>query len=106
MEAVLDWRCWNTNTFFFEVGGNGAVLAIQDAVALSKVLAKSDTTDMETMRAGLDEVQKEILKRGIESIKASRGISTEGLTGKRKLTAWGHELRFIDKVEPLPISLT
>ena len=61
---------------------------------------------METMQAQLDEVQKEILKRGLESIKISRGISTEGLGEKRKPRAWGYELSYIDQVEPLPIKLT
>ncbi|KAK3984089.1 FAD-dependent urate hydroxylase [Cladorrhinum sp. PSN332] len=88
------------------VRGDGAIHAIRDAVALSKVLAKSDTADMEATKAALDVVQKEIIAKGLESIKMGRAVMAGGLAPDRKLTAWGHELRMVDGVEPLPINLT
>ncbi|KAK4222669.1 FAD-dependent urate hydroxylase [Podospora fimiseda] len=89
------------------IRGEGAIYAMRDAVALSKVIAKSDIGDMEEMKAGLDKVQKEIIEKGLESIRAGRAIIADGLAGAadQKMMAWGHELRMVDRVEPLPIKL-
>ncbi|KAK4164788.1 FAD-dependent urate hydroxylase [Cladorrhinum sp. PSN259] len=88
------------------IQGNGAIHAIQDAVAVSKVLTKIDTADMTAARSALDELQKEVIRRGLESIRVGRAIAAGGLTQDRKLFAWGHELNVVDNIEELPVKLT
>ncbi|KAK4185213.1 FAD-dependent urate hydroxylase [Podospora australis] len=86
------------------IRGEGAIFAIRDAVQLSKVLAGADNNDFPALQASLDSFQKDVLAKGLESIRESRDAYA-GKFQRKQHMAWGHDLRPIDAVKPLPVKL-
>ncbi|KAK0610601.1 hypothetical protein B0T17DRAFT_621069 [Bombardia bombarda] len=85
--------------------GEGAIFAIKDAVQLGKVIASSDRTDLISLRTALDEYQKDILEKGYESILLGRDTLPKARTGAERPKAWGHEMRPLAELKPLPIKI-
>ncbi|KAK4675949.1 hypothetical protein QC764_507720 [Podospora pseudoanserina] len=81
--------------------GEGAVVAIRDAVQLSKVLRTIDTSDEASLKSTLQDFQQDVLTKGFEAIRGARE-AFEGVFQNRTPMAWGWEMAPIRKVPPLP----
>lgn len=86
------------------IRGEGAIFAIQDAVQLSKVLANSDKNEFPTLRQNLNRFQREVMAKGLKSIRESRDAYADRFQNK-KHEVWGHEVAPLDALKPLPIKL-
>lgn len=81
--------------------GEGGYHAMIDALRLSKILAEVDVKDINAVKAAVDEYNIEMLQRGGEAVRNSRGEASAQKTqdGKAKLTSAGQEARFLPEVE-------
>ncbi|KAK3314161.1 hypothetical protein B0H66DRAFT_372723 [Apodospora peruviana] len=90
--------------------GEGAIFAIKDAVALSKVLAEADKTDVAALKTKLNDFQQDIVAKGHEAIMQGRAFLAQA--GKpqpgakpKPPKAWGYETKMIFELKPLPITI-
>ncbi|KAK0714417.1 hypothetical protein B0T21DRAFT_387121 [Apiosordaria backusii] len=81
--------------------GEGAVVAIRDAVQLSKVLSTIDTTDPAAFKKTMQDFQKEVLTKGSEAVQAA-SEAFKGVFQNKTPMAWGWEMEPIQEVPPLP----
>ncbi|KAK4198297.1 hypothetical protein QBC40DRAFT_331621 [Triangularia verruculosa] len=81
--------------------GEGAVVAIRDAVHLSKILSTIDTTDQATFKKTMQDFQKEVLTKGFEAVRGALE-AFEGVFQNRTPMAWGWEMKPVGEVPPLP----
>ncbi|KXX79909.1 FAD-dependent urate hydroxylase [Madurella mycetomatis] len=86
--------------------GEGAILAIRDAVQLSAVLGDNRTLGIADLRARLNEFQQEVVSRGYAATQASRGAVVKARAGNEPPIAWGHRAKVLETLKPLPINLT
>ncbi|KAK4171811.1 hypothetical protein QBC36DRAFT_198492 [Triangularia setosa] len=80
--------------------GEGAVVAIRDAVQLSKVIGTIDTTDHASFKKTMHDFQNDVLTKGFEAIRGARE-AFEGVFQNTTPMAWGWEMEPIE-VPPLP----
>lgn len=81
--------------------GEGAVVAIRDAVQLSKVLGTINTSDEASLKSTLQDFQQDVFTKGFEAIRGARE-AFEGVFQNRTPMAWGWEMAPIRQVPPLP----
>lgn len=81
--------------------GEGGYHAMIDALRLSKILVEVDAKDINAVKAAIAEYNTEMLERGGEAVRSSRGEASAQKTqdGKAKLTSAGQEATFLPKVE-------
>lgn len=86
--------------------GEGAILAIRDAVQLSKVLGDNRTLGIADFGARLNTFQQEVASRGYAATQESRGAVAKARTGNEPPVAWGHRAKVLEALKPLPVKLT
>ncbi|KAK0671566.1 hypothetical protein QBC41DRAFT_54960 [Cercophora samala] len=81
--------------------GEGAVVAIRDAIQLSKVLGTINTADETSFKMTLQGFQQDVVMKGFEAIQGARE-AFEGVFQNKTPMAWGWEMVPIQEVSPLP----
>lgn len=83
------------------VRGEGGIMAIKDALALTDVLAEMDLNDKSAVTVALDEYQKAMTERGAEAVQASRDAVENNSSAKHRGVpkSWGYDHR---PFPPLP----
>jgi 2-polyprenyl-6-methoxyphenol hydroxylase-like FAD-dependent oxidoreductase len=77
--------------FFCLVRGEGGIHAIQDALSLSTLLDNAQDGDVGALKAALDGYQKEMIERGSDAVRRSRGAMADATAGKPTMV-WGHPM--------------
>ncbi|KAK1752859.1 FAD-dependent urate hydroxylase [Echria macrotheca] len=85
--------------------GEGAIFAIREGVRLGDILGQTDLSDMVSLRAKLDEFQRDIADKGHESVLAARMTMNNTRKGTAPM-AWGHRMSPLAELKPLPIKLS
>ncbi|KAK4199543.1 hypothetical protein QBC40DRAFT_281845 [Triangularia verruculosa] len=81
--------------------GEGGYHAFIDSMKLGKILGSVDGSDIDSIKKAVEEYNKEMLERGVESVRASRGEQSAQKTksANAKVMSAGQEARPLPEVE-------
>ncbi|KAK9776811.1 hypothetical protein AB5N19_10689 [Seiridium cardinale] len=70
--------------------GEGGVHAIRDALLLSKKLGEVNTQDTQSIVKAIDTYHAEVLERGVQAVRNSRGAHSSNTLTRPKHVGWGN----------------